>query len=162
MQTQTQQKEKGVQHSAEALFLCVDEEHEYRIAAAYVREKYGATPASLVREIPVDRLQPQHVIIPLFRARGSTPALVTESEGKRELVRPTPLKEMVPEVIEGRPIYIKDSWTVLSSAGTGIAFSSVSGEVQLNKLCNAVSAQLQDPICIQPSGLRIRHLKLGQ
>jgi hypothetical protein len=159
---QTQQKKDGVQYSESTLFLCVDDEHEYRIAQAYLKEKYPGTPASLVRAIPVDRLQPQHVIIPLYRTRGCTPALVTETEGKAERVKHTPIKEMVGEVFEAKHVNVKDCWTVLSAAGSGIAFSSVSGQVAMNKLCNMVSALLQDPICIQPSGIRIRHLKIGQ
>jgi hypothetical protein len=159
MQAQTQTK--GVQHSESTLFLCSDDEHEYKIAVGYVKEKYPGSLASVVREIPVDRLQSVHVIVPLFRPRGCTDAMVTKDEGRREIVRPTPLKDMIPEVVEAKPLHVKDYWTVLSGAGQGVAFASVAGAVSVNKLFGALSERLEDPITIKGWRADVRHLKIG-
>jgi hypothetical protein len=113
------------------------------------------------REIPIDRMQSEHTIIPLYRTVGCTAAVATEIINGQERARNADFKALADEVFEARPLPIKDCWTVLSTAGDGIAFASVSGTVQVPKLCSEISARMQDPIAIKPSGLRIRHLKIG-
>jgi hypothetical protein len=176
-QPQQQPQPKGIQYGENTLFLCLDDDHEYETARAYLKN-YPGTKASLLREIPIARLTRDHVIIPIFRPRGVGDAAdfeswQTERVGPREALKKASRETLAKAIVETRPLAMKDYWRAGAAQNTGIgnAFQMVSGQVVTLLLCNATTqamsdavedkAQGGDPPSIQPSGLRVGHLKLG-
>lgn len=167
--SQTQQAAKappreGVWWKDSTIFLCPDDIYEVKIAQEYLKAQYPGTPARLVSEIPVDRLLPQHVIVPLYRVRGCSEALKTiRHTNGTESLEYVPPRNLAEEVYEAPPLEVKSCWnnTVRADPDGSMAFESVSGQVDTHQLLRGISSRLQDPVSIKAWRSDVRKLKIG-
>ena len=150
-QQHQQQQGKKPLPGENTYYICVDSEHEHRIAQAYLKQKFPeGTQARLVREIKLLKLDAKHTVIALYRPDGCSPALmapVDNASGSRG-IEPAPMDLVVSEVKEGKPVSVREFWSTASydeEEGMG------DGELVLNTFLGALARTLhRTPAHIRP------------
>lgn len=113
-QTQTEPKKQVEKHGDGLYYLLVNDEHEARIARAWVDKHHPGSRSKRVTMIPIERLTQDHVVRVLARTgRKITPAVrvFKDQHGIKTLETlesddPT----LLAEVVEGPPIQVIDFW----------------------------------------------------
>jgi hypothetical protein len=161
----------GPQWDQWGVFLCCADEFEMQVAQQYRKQHYPGTPALLVSEIPIAQLQPQHIIIPIYRHRenpnGYSEAWQTvhNSNGTEFLMR-TPVGELVKEMFEAEPIYIRDymSKAPEQRVANTLSFVPLGGVLKWkgkDGLSGAISSRLQGSVALAAWREDVGMLKIG-
>ena len=131
-------------------YLCMDGEHELRIAKAWFKAKFPqGTAAKLVQELRIARLMDQHTVIAIYREDGCTPALLSPIDhvtgGRR--IEPVAIDDAIlKEVVEGKPVRVRDHWRARRSDDD---YSD--GDIDRSSFFRALGATLRSPVCIKRS-----------
>lgn len=124
------------------IFLVAYDQHEERIARAYLKEKYPEAFKSgqVVRELPLLKLSPQYAIVTLTRGDDRTETSKTKynfQDGRKEGIEATPLPILIKEVRESEPVYVKDHWEA-TAAGDIFGIGAFTGDVRRSSFIQAV------------------------
>lgn len=99
-------------------YLCMESEHELKIAKAWLKAQHPkGTAAKLVQELRISRLNEKHTVIALYREDGCTPALLSPIDpatGGRRVEAAVIDGTLLAEVVQGRPIRVRDHWQTTS------------------------------------------------
>jgi hypothetical protein len=85
------------------------------------------TSRKIVYKIPLDKVQPEMVFIPLVRGIGRTPLKAEEFDAvqQRKLVKTRDPKELVKELTQCEPVYVSKFWRAFTNAGPVDDFASI-------------------------------------
>jgi hypothetical protein len=121
-------------------YLAMDDLYESQIAKAWAKDK----GKSVVHFIPLERLTLEMVIVPIVRtAETRTPMLQEDwNQGEqRKVSKRIPATELVPELVECKPVRVGDFWQ--SAGGNGRHADGFSdllmGSLDKNAFINAIN-----------------------
>jgi hypothetical protein len=122
---------------------------EAGIARAWaIKNDPGAiSEGRVVDKVKLSKLAPAHVLVPIVREEGCSPAQTVERDqfGKRVQVKNAPVATLAAEVVPRTPIPVKNHWVLApnASAQADIFSNSLSGDVNLDTLFDALALVCQ-------------------